>query len=155
MHGRVNTPPLSTRHPLPDVAATEALGARIAALAEEGDVIALRGDLGAGKTALARGFIRARLGEVEVTSPTFTLVQLYGDDTIWHVDLYRVEDPRELRELGLEEAFESAICLIEWPERLGEDLPEDRLDVALAFVGKEGREAVVTPHGCWRGRWTA
>ena len=152
MHGAVNTP--STTRRLPDEAATAALGAELAALAGPGDVICLTGDLGAGKTALARGFVRARLGNVEVTSPTFTLVQIYGEgeDEIWHVDLYRIEETSELRELGLEEAMESAICLIEWPDRLGGDLPADRLDVVLAFDGESGRIATLHGHGRWQGR---
>jgi len=150
MHGAMNTP--STTRTLPDEAATAALGAELAALAQPGDVICLSGDLGAGKTALARGFIRARLGDVEVTSPTFTLVQIYGegDDEIWHVDLYRIEDESELRELGLDEAMETAICLIEWPGRLGRELPADRLDVTLAFSGDEARIATLSAHGCCR-----
>ena len=152
MHGAVNTP--STTRRLPDEAATAARGAELAALAGPGDVICLTGDLGAGKTALARGFVRARLGNVEVTSPTFTLVQIYGEgeDEIWHVDLYRIEETSELRELGLEEAMESAICLIEWPDRLGGDLPADRLDVVLAFDGESGRIATLHGHGRWQGR---
>jgi len=156
MASALNTPPAATACDLPDEPATEALGAAIAACAEPGDTVALRGDLGAGKTALARGFIRARLGDsTEVTSPTFTLVQLYGtgDDEIWHVDLYRIESRRELRELGLEDALGSAICLVEWPERLGELLPDDRLDVTLGFLSDGGRRATVEAHGAWTGRW--
>lgn len=152
MLGAVNTP--STIRRLPDEAATAALGAELAARAGPGDVICLSGDLGAGKTALARGFIRARLGDVEVTSPTFTLVQIYGEgeDEIWHVDLYRIEETSELRELGLDEAMESAICLIEWPDRLGGELPADRLEVVLAFDGENGRIATLRCHGRWQGR---
>ena len=152
MLGAVNTP--STIRRLPDEAATAALGTELAAIAGPGDVICLSGDLGAGKTALARGFIRARLGDVEVTSPTFTLVQIYGEgeDEIWHVDLYRIEETSELRELGLDEAMESAICLIEWPDRLGGDLPADRLDVVLAFDGENARTATLRGHGRWQAR---
>ena len=152
MHGAMNTP--STTRTLPAEAATAALGAELAALAHAGDLICLSGDLGAGKTALARGFIRARLGDVEVTSPTFTLVQIYGegDDEIWHVDLYRIEEQSELRELGLDEAMETAICLIEWPDRLGDDLPGDRLDVTLTFAADGGRIATLAAHGACRLR---
>ncbi|OYW88513.1 MAG: tRNA (adenosine(37)-N6)-threonylcarbamoyltransferase complex ATPase subunit type 1 TsaE, partial [Hyphomonas sp. 32-62-5] len=92
---------------LPDEAATAALGERLGAVARAGDVIALVGDLGAGKTTLARALIRSHLGpETEAPSPTFTLVQTYPGPRfdIWHFDLYRLEDPGEARELGLEEA---------------------------------------------------
>jgi tRNA threonylcarbamoyladenosine biosynthesis protein TsaE len=126
--------------PLPDPAATEALGRALAPLLRVGDVIALHGDLGAGKTALARALIRALPGpqgaaEEEVPSPTFTLVQTYERDPapVWHVDLYRIEDPAGLRELGLSEAFAEGITLVEWPDRLGDDLPDDALNIVLTF----------------------
>jgi len=106
---------------LPDEAATAALAARIAAQVVPGDIIALRGDLGAGKTSFARAFIRA-CGDAheEVPSPTFTLVQIYQSDAvaIWHFDLYRLDGAEEAWELGIEEAFASGVSLIEWPERL-------------------------------------
>src|SRR4051812_13695997 len=101
---------------------TAALGAALAAEARPGDVIALVGPLGAGKTTLARGFIQKRAGaDEEVVSPTFTLVQTYEapDAVIWHFDLYRLNDPEEALELGFEEALAAGISLIEWPERLG------------------------------------
>src|SRR5215217_6892747 len=122
---------------LPDEAATAALAARIAALARPGDVIALRGELGAGKTSLARAFIRARGGAGEVPSPTFTLVQVYefGDAAIWHFDGYRLRDPDEAWELGIEDAFRDGISLIEWPERLGPLLPPRRLEITLSDAG--------------------
>jgi len=141
---------------LPNLAATEALSRRIAAKARPGDVIALRGGLGAGKTAFARAFVAARLGRAEdVPSPTFTLVQTYDADggTIWHFDLYRLARPDEAWELGIEQAFRDGISLIEWPERLGALLPDDRLDIALDFAGREdARRATLTPHGAWRDR---
>ncbi len=154
MHGAMNTPPETSTRRLPDEASTAALGAELAALAGPGDLICLSGDLGAGKTALARGFIRARLGDVEVTSPTFTLVQVYGsgDDEIWHVDLYRIEEEGELRELGLEEAMDDVVCLIEWPDRLGARLPADRLDITITFDGQGGRIATLAAYGAWQGR---
>src|SRR5262249_30619797 len=122
---------------LADLAATGRLAAALAAHARVGDVIALSGGLGAGKTAFARAFIRARRGGdavSEVPSPTFTLVQVYGlpDAPVWHFDLYRLKHPDEAYELGLEEALAEAITLIEWPERLGTLLPPARLDVTLA-----------------------
>lgn len=132
--------------PLPDEAATAALGARLAALARPGDVILLSGPIGAGKSHLARAFIRARLGrEEEVPSPTFTLIQTYGPpgDEIFHADLYRLTHPDEVWELGLDEAFSRAICLVEWPDRLGAHLPPGALRLKLSAAG-EGRLATLT-----------
>ena len=132
---------------------TIALGQRLADMARRGDVIALYGDLGAGKTTLARALIRKLMGpETEAPSPTFTLVQTYpGPDlTIWHFDLYRLNDPREARELGLEEAVEG-LSLIEWPERLGRDLPIARLEVRLSFSG-DGRIARLVDLDDWSTR---
>lgn len=144
---------------LPDEAATAALGAQLGAVARAGDVIALVGDLGAGKSTLARGLIRSHLGpETEAPSPTFTLVQTYPGPrfAIWHFDLYRLEHPDEARELGLEEAVDG-LCLIEWPERLGRHLPPRRLEVQLSMDG-DGRIARLMDlddwstrlHGDWR-----
>src|SRR3984893_12155605 len=118
---------------LPNEAATAAFAARISALAEIGDVIGLKGDLGAGKTTFARAFIRARGGTEEVPGPTFTLLQV-SDTTaaaIWHFDLYRLKSPDEAWELGIEDAFSDGISLIEWPEQLGPLLPRDRLRLTL------------------------
>jgi tRNA threonylcarbamoyladenosine biosynthesis protein TsaE len=131
---------------LPTATETEALGRRLASLARPGDVILLEGPIGAGKSCLARAFIRARLGEEEeVPSPTFTLVQVYDDDgtEIWHADLYRLTHPDEVWELGLDQAFETAICLVEWPDRLGTHLPPGALTLRLTAKG-EGREAVLS-----------
>ena len=129
---------------LPDAHATEALGKRLAELARPGDVILLEGPIGAGKSCLARACIRARLGrEEEVPSPTFTLVQVYeADFEIWHADLYRLTHPDEVWELGLDDAFQSAICLVEWPDRLGDHVPPDALSIRLEAVG-EGRRAMI------------
>ena len=139
---------------LESVEATRALGAKISGIARKGDTIALRGDLGAGKTSFAQGFLQARCPGVEVTSPTFTLIQTYGaeDDEIWHVDLYRINDLRELEELGLEEALGERLVLIEWPERMEETLPEDRLDVRLYHGQTAGRRAELCPWGSWCAR---
>lgn len=131
---------------LPDPDATEALGARLASLARPGDVILLEGPIGAGKSCLARAFIRARLGrEEEVPSPTFTLVQVYEADgvEIWHADLYRLTHPDEVWELGLDDAFTSAICVVEWPDRLGAHAPPGALRIRLEAAG-EGRRAVLS-----------
>jgi tRNA threonylcarbamoyladenosine biosynthesis protein TsaE len=121
---------------LPDAAATAALAAPLAPLARAGDVVALRGALGSGKTSFARAFIAARAGHaVEVPSPTYTLVQTYElpDGAIWHFDLYRLARADDAIELDIDEAFATGISLIEWPERLGDLLPTQRLDLTLAF----------------------
>lgn len=125
----------SRRHFLADEAATQDLAQGLAQVVQPGDVIALYGDLGAGKTSFARGFIRGFLGqELEVPSPTFTLVQIYegARGVIWHIDAYRLKHPDEVWELGIEEALLEGILLIEWPERLGPHLPKRRLDLSLA-----------------------
>lgn len=128
---------------LPDPAATEALGQLLADHASRGDTFLLSGAIGAGKSHLSRAFIRHRLGRMEdVPSPTFTLVQTYDapDGDIWHADLYRLTHPDEVVELGLEDAFSTAICLIEWPDRLGSLAPTDPVMVSLAPKA-EGRHA--------------
>ena len=138
---------------LPDETATQALGARLAAACRPGDVIALEGDLGAGKSTLARALIRALAGaEIDVPSPTFTLLQTYDLPTlsVWHVDLYRLASPGETRELGLEEAVDS-LLLLEWPQRLGADIPRARLQIELSFAG-EGRIARLTDFSDWSER---
>ncbi|MEM7226358.1 MAG: tRNA (adenosine(37)-N6)-threonylcarbamoyltransferase complex ATPase subunit type 1 TsaE [Pseudomonadota bacterium] len=145
---------------LPDQAATERLAHALAGRAAAGDVIALRGDLGAGKTTFARAYINALApGQAEeVPSPTFTLVQLYqrAPAPVWHFDLYRLEDPEEAFELGIEEALAVDICLIEWPERLGALLPDDRLDLELRFAERDqARSAVLTGGSSWRARLAA
>jgi tRNA threonylcarbamoyladenosine biosynthesis protein TsaE len=131
---------------LPTAAETEALGQRLAGLARPGDVILLEGPIGAGKSCLARAFIRARLGrEEEVPSPTFTLVQVYeaAGVEIWHADLYRLTHPDEVWELGLDDAFQTAICLVEWPDRLGAHQPPGALHIRLEAMG-EGRKAILS-----------
>jgi tRNA threonylcarbamoyladenosine biosynthesis protein TsaE len=124
---------------------TAALGARLAGLARAGDCLLLEGAIGAGKTHLARAFIRARLGRMEeVPSPTFTLVQVYPAEVeIWHADLYRLTHPDEVRELGLDAAFDHAITLVEWPDRLGSQVPAQALRLRLEQWG-EGRRALVS-----------
>lgn len=117
----------------PDTAhATEALGVRLAALLQVGDVVFLQGDLGAGKTTFARGVVMALNPDAQdVTSPTYNLVHVWdgADFAIWHADLYRLEQAHDVEELGLVDAFEEAVSLIEWPDRMGAYAPQDRLDV--------------------------
>ena len=143
---------------LPDADATEGFGIAMARLLRAGDVLLLEGPIGAGKTHFARALIRARLGPSEdVPSPTFTLVQVYGaDPEIWHADLYRLTHPDEAIELGLEEAFETAICLIEWPERLGDLAPEKALFLQFSLV-EAGASRRVHLRGAadWAPRLTA
>lgn len=143
---------------LPDETATAALARRIAPHLRRGDVVTLLGDLGAGKTAFARAVIRALSGEeVEVPSPTFTLVQTYDTDAgaVWHFDLYRLSGPDEVTELGWEEAVDG-VALVEWPERLGPLTPPDRLAVALRMAGTaDARRAELTGHGTWAARLAA
>lgn len=141
---------------LPDAAATDRIGAALGGALGRGDVICLSGDLGAGKTALARAAIAARLAGIgaaeDIPSPTFTLVQTYeADIPIWHADLYRLSDEDEVWELGLIEAFDDAAAFVEWPDRLGAMLPSRRLDLTLSMAG-EGRRLRVAPHGTgWGG----
>lgn len=149
-------PETARRLALADEAATTALARAVARAARPGDVIALWGDLGAGKTRFARAFIGALAGDSEeVPSPTFTLVQSYDTPagTVWHFDLYRLDSPDEVLELGFEEALTDGIALIEWPDRLGALLPRDRLDLALDFgATEESRVARLTGQGAWAER---
>jgi tRNA threonylcarbamoyladenosine biosynthesis protein TsaE len=130
---------------LPSDADTTRLGAWFAPRLRAGDTILLSGSIGAGKSHFARALIRARLGRAEdIPSPTFTLVQTYEADVeIWHSDLYRLSHPDEVLELGLDEAFATAICLIEWPDRLASLTPETAISITLSAQG-EGRLAVIT-----------
>lgn len=142
---------------LADETQTAELAGRIAGVCGVGDVIALRGDLGAGKTVFARAFIRAYLGRPEeVPSPTFTLLQSYGDEgstLVHHFDLYRLNDASETFELGFDEAVADGVTLIEWPDRLGDLLPSNRLDFELRQgPTADSRRARLIGHGFWRAR---
>ena len=133
---------------LPDLSATAALAQALAPHLRAGDVIALRGGLGAGKTTFARALISAlRDEETEVPSPTYTLVQTYdgADFPIFHFDLYRLDDPNDVVELGWD-APVSGLSLIEWPDRAGQHLPAWRLDLMLEIIG-DFRKARLEPHG--------
>jgi len=141
---------------LADEAATARLGAAVAALLQPGEAVCLTGPLGAGKSTLARALVRAlTTPDEEVPSPTFTLVQFYEGErlNIAHFDLYRLSDPDEAYEIGLDEALDGGAAVIEWPERLAGRLPPDRLDIELS-LGEDvgGRGVRLAPHGAWEGR---
>lgn len=140
---------------LPGPEATEALGAAVSNIIRERDVIAMFGDLGAGKTTFARGLIRGLGFSGDVASPTFPIVQTYEELPVplWHVDLYRIEEPGELTELALDDARSEVALLIEWPERLGSLLWPDalRLHLRAAPGGARSLTAKVPP--AWGDRW--
>ncbi|WP_093092232.1 tRNA (adenosine(37)-N6)-threonylcarbamoyltransferase complex ATPase subunit type 1 TsaE [Shimia aestuarii] len=134
---------------------TAALARWIAPGLRPGDVLLLQGDIGAGKTHFARALIQSLLSEPEdVPSPTFTLVQTYETpgSEIWHADLYRLTSPDEVVELGLTDAFEDAICLVEWPDRLAELAPQSALRLDFSLGDTEGQRKLTLS---WQtGRWT-
>lgn len=138
--------------PLPDEQATARLGAAIAPRLRAGDVIALSGPLGAGKTTLARAIIGALTGRAEAPSPTFTLVETYetADFPLFHFDLYRLEKAEDVWELGLEDALDG-VSLIEWPERIERLLPASTLLIRLAMDGGS-RKALVRGGEEWSSR---
>jgi tRNA threonylcarbamoyladenosine biosynthesis protein TsaE len=135
--------------------ATEALGRRVGALVRPGDVIALYGDLGAGKTTLARGILRGLGFEGDVASPTFPIVLPYEqlEVPLWHVDLYRIEHPSEIEELALDEALDDGALVIEWPERLGTFLWPETLKLSLMRDGPGARALTAEVPAAWGGRW--
>ncbi|HUF88182.1 MAG TPA: tRNA (adenosine(37)-N6)-threonylcarbamoyltransferase complex ATPase subunit type 1 TsaE [Thermohalobaculum sp.] len=151
---RAATHPASRALHLADPGATARLGTALAPCLGPGDSVLLAGPLGAGKSALARAVIAARIGDpdAEVPSPSYTLVNVYATPRgpVWHADLYRLAGAAdELEELGLAEAMAggAALVLVEWPERLGAALPDRRLELALSAPAGGGRDAVVTLHG--------
>ena len=141
---------------LPDAAATEALGRALAPLLRPGDAVALFGNLGAGKTSFARGVLAALGLAEEAPSPTFAIVQPYAPPEVAlpvaHVDLYRLTDPEELDELGLDELRADGALLVEWPERMGARLWPDALRLRLVPEGGGRRLTWETP-AAWEGRW--
>ncbi|HXH53663.1 MAG TPA: tRNA (adenosine(37)-N6)-threonylcarbamoyltransferase complex ATPase subunit type 1 TsaE [Sphingomicrobium sp.] len=138
---------------LADEAATEALGTAIARVLHDGDVVALSGPLGVGKTALARAILAGLGHSGEVPSPTFAIVQPYEEvePKVWHVDLYRIEDRSELEELGLDSI--AGVLLVEWPDRAGEGTWADALDLSLDFAPDGARRLTAKVPPSWEGRW--
>lgn len=139
---------------LDDDAATRALGAALSGLLRTGDVIALHGDLGAGKTTLTRGLVQALCGAGEdVPSPTYTLVQAYDapDFPLWHFDLYRLDRPEDVNELGWDDT-QDGVAVIEWPARAGRYLPATRLDLTLEMLGEQRRARLEPVGEDWQKR---
>ena len=137
--------------------ATEALGGLLAGRLRAGDVIALFGDLGTGKTTFSRGVLRGLGFEADVASPTFPIVQPYGTPDVrlpvWHVDLYRIEEAAELEELALDEARGEAALVIEWPERMGALLWPDALRLHISVAGSGARSLTAEVPPAWEDRW--
>jgi tRNA threonylcarbamoyladenosine biosynthesis protein TsaE len=135
-----------------------ALGARLAGVVRPGDVIALSGPLGAGKTSIARGLLAALGLEEEAPSPSFAIVQPYAPPEVrfpvLHVDLYRIEQAEEAEELGLDEAREDSLLIVEWPERLGEDWWRDALWLSLELTPDDARVLTAKVPAAWRDRWS-
>lgn len=141
---------------LPSLLATAGLGATLGQILTKGDVITLAGPLGAGKTTLARAVIEATTCETDIASPTFGLVQTYESPKLelYHFDLYRLESPEEVWELGIEEAFDSAASLIEWPDKAPSIVPENALRIRLSVEG-ETRHASLRCDHFWHERLEA
>lgn len=143
---------------LSDAGATEAIGRSLAAAIRPGDVIALSGDLGAGKTTLARGLLAGLGLHGEAPSPSFPIVIAYAPPELgiplWHVDLYRLETAEEVEELGLDDARADAALLIEWPDRMGDRLWADTLRLNLAVEPDGARRLTWICPSSWEARWT-
>jgi len=135
---------------------TKAIALRIRENLQNGDIVLLKGEIGAGKSHFARSLIQAAMDKVEdVPSPTFTLVQTYDTvvGSIWHADLYRLSDQSEVFELGLIDAFGNDIVLIEWPDRLGYLEPQDALTIELVILENDKREVIFSTSSCvWEAR---
>ena len=142
---------------LDDAQETEKMGAALAGQLRAGDVVALSGPLGAGKTTFARGVLSALGLAGEAPSPSFSIVIAYDPPEVrfplWHVDLYRIEEAQEIEELGLDDARIDSALLIEWPERMGERLWDDALRLNLQPEPTGGRRLTWTRPAAWDGRW--
>lgn len=135
---------------------TEALGEGLGTLLPDATVVALRGDLAAGKTCLVRGLARTLAPDAETSSPTFTLVNEYrGARTLYHVDLYRLERLDEVYDLGYEDLFDGCdgVCAVEWAERAEALLPAERLDIHLVHDGEDNRVVTIVNAGVLTGQW--
>ncbi|MBA3666203.1 MAG: tRNA (adenosine(37)-N6)-threonylcarbamoyltransferase complex ATPase subunit type 1 TsaE [Sphingomonas sp.] len=130
-------------------------GARMAGVLRKGDVVTLSGPLSAGKTTFVRGLLAALGHEGEVPSPTFAIVQPYEalELPLWHVDLYRIEDREELRELGLDELGDQGVLVVEWPERAGIGAWPEALALSLHIAPDDGRALTAKVPASWEGRW--
>lgn len=142
---------ISLHNPLPDMAATERLAHALALYLRRGDLLALQGPLGAGKTAFARALLRALGVEGEIPSPTFTLLQTYdtANFSVHHFDLYRLKSASELDELGWDDACTDSVVIVEWPERCHDQLPQDYLLLQFSMDEKNNRLCDIKPFGTW------
>ncbi|MFA5041528.1 MAG: tRNA (adenosine(37)-N6)-threonylcarbamoyltransferase complex ATPase subunit type 1 TsaE [Bdellovibrionales bacterium] len=140
--------------PLPDLAATQSLAKRIAPLLKKGDVVALTGELGTGKTEFARALLQTMGTKGDVPSPTFTLVQTYEVSglLVFHFDLYRLKSSSELDELGWDDALAQGVTLVEWPERAERRLPLNRLTLRFSLAQDEKRSCSIEKGGDWERR---
>lgn len=140
---------------LDDEAALQAVGARLAPLLRRGDVVTLSGPLSAGKTSFARALLRALGHDGEVPSPSFAIVQPYEElsPPVWHADLYRIEDPSDVAELGLDDVARDSVLLVEWPERAGTTAWPNALALSLEVLDTGARRLTAEVPAAWEGRW--
>lgn len=143
---------------LESVEASEAFGRALAGLLQEGDAVALFGELGAGKTTISRAILRGLGFEGDAASPTFPIVLAYDPPDVrlpvWHVDLYRIEEESELDELALDEARDGGVLIVEWPERMGARLWRDALRLHLSVADGNARALTVEVPPAWESRWS-
>lgn len=140
---------------LADEAATEVVGARLASILRPGDVVTMTGSLAAGKTTLVRGLIAALGHEGEVPSPSFSIVQPYEHLRLplWHIDLFRIDDPSEMEELGLDEILADGVLIVEWPEKAGLNRWPDALALSIEVLDDGSRALTGNVPTAWEGRW--